>query len=263
MDSVEIEILPEEVAAAPVLEASKPWYEQSYWKAKGEPQERVVLNFADSKTTVVNFNKDIQFEKYRERATQAMKDFGAKFPNALAKLKWILIRDFQGEPIYEGFQVNGITLQRTAEGTMVLEPRAFGDIPHRIARVQNFEGTLAHELGHQVDTEFFDEWRKFWPDVFNEQDNWILDKRKGVPFTELNPPTHKVTGQVATTESQYLADPQQCVTEYAKTKPVEDICESLVAYMYDPELFEAKSPEKFELIRTHDVSIKPATVELK
>lgn len=45
---------------------------------------------------------------------------------------------------------------------------------------------------------------------------------------------------------------QECVTDYAKITIDEDVCESMVAYLYDPELLKRVSPTKYDILRRHD-----------
>lgn len=256
MDELDfIEITPAEITENPSIpENRKAWYDQSYWREKGEPKEKVALKIGDAELNVVNFNKDIKFEDYQARVEKSIENFALRFPSALGKLKWILIRDFQPDPIHEGFPANGLTLNGTPEGTMVLEPRAFEDISHRIEKVQNLEGTITHELGHQIQDNLRGDWIKFWPRASDDPENWIFDK------AGKNLPIHKITGQKSTPpEGRFLKDQESVVSEYSKINSHEDICESIVAYLYDPERLKAVSPEKFEIIQKRDHIINPIT----
>lgn len=129
---------------------------------------------------------------------------------------------------------------------MVLEPRAFEDIIHRVGNVANLEGTIAHELGHQVEESIVGDWLKFWPQTFDDPGNWI--KVEGYTF-----PVHKDTGQRSVPpEGRFMADLGQAVTDYAKISTNEDICESIVAYMYNPDILRAVSRDKFNILQSHD-----------
>jgi len=230
-----------------VDESKKNWFDQSYWKNKDEPKEKRAINVDGEEIGIVNFNDQIRCEEFEERMRSILEDFVKRFPEAKGKLKWILIRDFQTKPLHDDFPSNGLTLKSSPEGTMVLEPRVFEDISHRIEGVPNLDGTLIHEMGHQVEEVFCPDWVKFWPMAVDHPENWIFDKT-GKTF-----PTHRVTGQKATTpEGRFLANQQAVVTEYAKISMNEDICESLVAYVYKPELLKQKSLDRFQTIELHN-----------
>lgn len=136
---------------------------------------------------------------------------------------------------------------------MILEPRAFVDTPHRVSAAPNFEGALVHELGHQLYHEFDPEWReKFpWMYVGDDPENWTFDKSGEKDISKLKPPVNKTTGDIAI-DGRYPAHPKECVTNYARINEHEDICESLVAYLYDPNLLKGVSEDKFNVIAQHD-----------
>ncbi len=60
-------------------------------------------------------------------------------------------------------------------------------------------------------------------------------------------------------QGQFPLQLDQCVTYYAKQNMNEDICDSMVAYIYDPNLLKTISPDKFAILEAHDAKQeKPA-----
>jgi hypothetical protein len=62
---------------------------------------------------------------------------------------------------------------------------------------------------------------------------------------------------------QFPAKPEEYVTHYALLEPEEDICESMVAYMYDPELLQRTSPQKFEILKSKDQASELVNAEIR
>lgn len=48
--------------------------------------------------------------------------------------------------------------------------------------------------------------------------------------------------------------PDSCVNFYARQNMGEDIAESMVAYIYDPDFLKTISPEKFTILERHDAN---------
>ena len=57
-------------------------------------------------------------------------------------------------------------------------------------------------------------------------------------------------------QAQYPLQPDQCITYYARQNIREDICDSLVAYIYDSDKLKAIAPEKYAILQSHDLSLK-------
>lgn len=51
---------------------------------------------------------------------------------------------------------------------------------------------------------------------------------------------------------EFSLQPDQCVNYYAKQNMEEDICDSMVAYIYDPQLLQGVSPDKLNIFQKHD-----------
>jgi hypothetical protein len=96
------------------------------------------------------------------------------------------------------------------EKAFKLYPAAFREINfHDIKGVKNLEGTLIHELTHALTGTILNQWRK--------QFGWYDDWEDGRQF----PGGWKSHDKL--TEGE-----ENCISEYAKSKPDEDICDSMV-----------------------------------
>lgn len=126
-------------------------------------------------------------------------------------------------------------------------------IPHRIQSASNFEGTFVHELGHLIKNQFEGEWRrKFqWVHCLDNEEEWEIRK---APNGE-NRWFHKKTGEMSP-QGQYPLQPDQCITDYARQIIDEDICDSLVAYIYESEKLKEVAPDKFAILESHDAKQK-------
>ncbi len=96
-----------------------------------------------------------------------------------------------------------------------LYPKAFENIEHRVKGVSNLEGTLIHELSHKLASEFVNEWSKKFGKKLKEK-----KKTPGGSFCEWKG--------------------ENPVTELAKYDPIEDFCESMVAFFKNPSLLDVK-----------------------
>ncbi len=59
---------------------------------------------------------------------------------------------------------------------------------------------------------------------------------------------------------EYPLQPEECVTEYATHNIDDDVCESVVAYLFDPELLKRVSPTKYSIIESLDQGGLPSEV---
>lgn len=116
-------------------------------------------------------------------------------------------------------------------GTLVLTDAASNPVDFKDQRTQ-YKGTLAHELTHGL-TNGFD------PRDCKSYDNWkdnplMREWAKAAGWNKL------LTG---------LKDPSKAPTNYAKTNPKEDLSESVMLYLYEPDTLKTKSPERHEFIQ--------------
>lgn len=64
-------------------------------------------------------------------------------------------------------------------------------------------------------------------------------------------------------QGQFSLQPDQCVTHYARQNMGEDICDSMVAYIYDPDLLRTVSSDKFDILAGHDAKKAHSKVATK
>lgn len=173
------------------------------------------------------------------------------FPDIVDKLKWILIDDKAEASIFgdpEKYPLNGYAL--TPWKAIRILPRGMGEMPHRIATTSNFEGTLTHESTHLIQQLFQPDWDKQfkWDFCFNHEDEWELRRTPdGKSKKWFNKQTDEMSPQ-----GQFALQPDQCINYYSKQNSGEDICDSVVAYIYDPDRLQDVSSEKYKIIQSHD-----------
>lgn len=230
------------------------WFYQDYWREKGLASEQVEIEVDGNPVTLYNFDGANAFDDYKLGSLMdAMKQLGLHFPEALQRLRWVLIDGTQLKSIYgdtQKFPTNG----QVVHGTNAFRffPRGVRtDIPHRIPGANNLEGTFVHETAHLIQANFQDDWRKGFQWGFCDEfpEDW---EYRTPPDGDRKFPFHKQNGDMMP-QFQYPVQPEQCVNYYAKLSLEEDIAESLTAYVYEPELLQSISPTKFELLAAHDV----------
>ena len=197
------------------------WFLQEYWQEKGLPKEQISVEI---KTEDENFK--IEIYNWGEILTkdqlktieEVLKLFSliAK-GKALRQTKYILIDNIKGKkhPII-GKEMSGEATPSIFDRRIIrLYPKAFENIEHRVKGVSNLEGTLIHELSHKLAPEFVNEWSKKFGKKLKEE-----KKTPGGSFCEW--------------------EGENAVTELAKYDPIEDFCESMVAFFKNPSLLDVK-----------------------
>lgn len=228
------------------------WFTWDYWREKGTPQEQVEFSVDGKPITVYNFSPDKPFtEDHLERAKRVFQELSSHFPQVLDQVRWILIDNEQlpsalGDP--ELYPTNGMAQAKWK--SFRLFPRGMELFTYRIPKTSNFEGVVTHELAHLIEDEFEKEWReKFqWEFCLDYEDDW---EWKQSPDATMKRPFNKHTGEMAAM-AKFPLQPDQSVTSYAKIDWNEDLCESIAAYIHDPELLQRVSPDKFTIIERHD-----------
>lgn len=230
----------------------KDWFTSEYWRSKGLPEEQIEFQMNGQAITVYNWNKDKPFtDEHIQKAQRAFQELASRFPQITDQMRWILIDDKQeasafGDP--EKYPLNGFAM-RGWEAFRLL-PRGMELIPHRVAKASNFEGTFVHESTHLIQQQFEPEWsEKFkWDYCYDHEDEWEI---RPTPDGTTQRWFNKQTGEMSP-QGQFPLQPDQCVTYYAKQNMGEDICDSIVAYIYDPDLLQGVSPDKSGIFQKHD-----------
>lgn len=241
---------------------AKEWYTQEYWRGKGLPSEQLEFTINGRQITLYNFNSEVPFtDEYITRTQRVLNQFATRFPETLDELRWVLIDDIQPSSLLgdeELYPTNGTAMREYRAFRFM--PKGIKLSPHRVEAASNYEGTLVHELGHLIQGKFEKEWReKFkWNYCFDHDEDWEVRETRSGERKWFN----KQTGEMSP-QGQFPLQPDQCVTAYARQNMGEDICESLVAYIYDPELLKRVSPDKFEILRIHNSQEKPPTTSVR
>ncbi|MBU6389018.1 hypothetical protein KGQ71_00725 [Patescibacteria group bacterium] len=236
------------------------WFTMDYWRKKGKPEEQVELNVDGQNISVFNYCKKTPLTE--EHIAQLERVYGRlaqHFPEALRNIRYFLINNVQtpsllGDP--ERYPTNGSAMARLQ--AFQLFPRGTGLMPHRIQAASNFEGTVAHETTHLIQEKFDKPWseRYRWEQCMNFPDEWEMrDSPDGTRKVFYN----KSTGEMAP-QFEFPLQPEECVTEYAKLNMHEDICESMVAYLCDPDRLRLVSPGKYEILERLDQKRESVTV---
>lgn len=245
----------EEILKEVVKEREKTdWFIDKKWREKGQPEEQIEFEINGEKITIYNFCKEKQItDKQVELTQKALREISSKFPQILDKVKYILINDKPTVSAWgdeEKFPCNG-----TFSGdwkAVILYPRTLDPINHRIKGATNLDGTIVHEIGHSISSDFDAEWKKAGLEYVMTLDNEDWETFKSPDGTK-NWYRNKKTGRVAFSHG-CMADLDQCVTEYGSINQHEDICECIVACIFNPELLKKISPKKFEILQSHDVN---------
>lgn len=106
------------------------------------------------------------------------------------------------------------------DGAMILYPRAFEHIEHRVPGVSNLEGTIIHELSHKIvdkNVKFAEEWAR----KFGEKEKF---ESKGI----------ETPGGLRSFWKP--KDNYPCVSNLAAYDNKEDICDSMVAALRNKQL---------------------------
>lgn len=221
----------------------KEWFTDESWREKGTPLEQVELTIGEQPLTIYNWNKPVTDEQIA-RITQTLATLYSKFPQLEGKLRWILIDNILDIKNASGETQNGNCMPK--QRAFRLLPRGMELFPHRVAVATNLEGTLVHEIIHLLEPELLEEWNKEfgWVDC-GDLPGWeVKETTVGNRFVNTN------TGEISPT-GYYAEDPEQCVTPYARQSVGEDIAESGVAYIFDPESLTRISPKKLSILERH------------
>lgn len=239
------------------------WFTLEHWRKKGNPQEQVEFLVNEQQITVYNFNSEKPLtDDHLERAQSVFQEMASRFPQAMNQIRWIMIDDEQlpsafGDP--EKYPTNGMVYKNW--NAFQFYPRGTELFPYRIPAVSNFEGVFSHELTHLIQSEFEAEWaEKFqWAYCWDYEDDWEV---RPTPDGTAKRWFNKETGEMSP-QGQFSLQPDQCVTYYARQNMSEDICESMVAYIYDPEYLKTVAPEKYEILAKHDAGQEKPEVTVR
>jgi hypothetical protein len=200
----------------------KNWWLQEYWQSKSV-QEQIVIKFGESEISVYNYGESLKQEQIQSIESILQSFSTLKKSNALKNINAILIDDIQGVNQNTGEDLNGYG---ALDKGLKLYPNSLKPIDHRVANVSNLEGTVIHELSHGIGENIEQQWRKEF--------GWKPRENR-----------EKMTGDAYSYE--YTVAPENCVTDYARINAKEDLCESMVAALKNPEILD---PARLKFIRS-------------
>ncbi len=230
---------------------AREWYTSGYWREKGLPLEQLDITIDNHPITIYNYNGERPLtEVHVTKAVSSLERVARSFPRILDKIRWILVENKQPPSLLGEeniYPTNGKAMEE--KKAFYFTPRGMELTPHRIEKASNFEGTLVHELGHLIQDELEEEWSKEfgWEYCWEDEERWEIKQTESGQQRFFN----KETGEIAP-HGQYPLQPDQCVTGYARQNMAEDICESLVAYFFDPERLKEISPQKFAILERYN-----------
>lgn len=243
-------------------EEGQEWFTTPYWRAKGDPTQQIEFTVDGMPVTLYNFNQERPLsEDHLDRARSVFEKVGTRFPRAVEQARWILLNDIQPPSAFgdnDRYPING-EAHRNWRAVQIY-PRGAELFPYRIPKASNFEGILTHELTHLIQDDFMEEWRKKfqWKYCWNHEEEWEI---RPTPDGTSQRWFNKATGEMSP-QGEFAQEPEQCVTEYARQNMREDICESVVAYLYDPDLLSSVSPEKFAILEGMDAQKAKPSIEV-
>jgi hypothetical protein len=192
------------------------WWLQNHWREKGSPTEQINIKVGKSTVSIYNFREKGLKQDQISRIQDVLEKYQSIIDGqSLEVVDYILIDDEQKTNPNDGKPQNGRAAKR--DEAIILYPNAFEE-DHRVPGVDNLAGTVAHELGHSIEDQI--KIKSDWMDKFG----WSYAEPENIE--EL--PSGKPQGHT-------LKNADQCVTNYAKMDPIEDLCESMVAALYNPD----------------------------
>ena len=235
------------------------WYMAEEWREKGQPNEQISVQVGGKTIELYNYNEAAMTDEHLAVLQRMFTQFGSHFPQLLDRLNYILIDDKQPESVWSDenrYPLNGLAMKEWR--AFKFSPRGVDTaIPHRLQFVSNFEGTGAHEFTHFMEDLFGSAWHE------NFKWDWCMDDTERFELIELSPGKKqwhdKTTGE-AYPSGIFPHEDYGFVSFYAQLNQSEDICESMVAYLYAPEWLQQVSPKKYDIFRSVDAGLQSPEV---
>lgn len=205
----------------------KNWWFKEEWIKKGIPKEQILIKINGDEIDIYNWHEPIKDEQINT-IKNVVKEFFLIDKEALMKNRYILIDDERKKHFLTGEEENGYGAGK--DRAMILYPRAFEPIEHRVPGVSNLEGTTIHELSHKV-VKKNHKFKEEWTERFGEKTKF---REKG----------RETPGGMRSFWKP--KDNYPCVSKLATYDSEEDICDSMVAALRNEQLLH---PEKLESLR--------------
>jgi hypothetical protein len=193
--------------------AAKHWYLQDKWCDK-TVQEQIVITVGTVSLEIFNFGESLEAWQLEQIQT-AIRDYSQlRNKKVFETVKGILIDNEQPLNPHTGKELNGWAGK---DGAIKLYPAALRAVPHRVAGVSNLEGTVIHELSHNLGTDFENRWRKEF--------GWeSVETPEQLPGGAYRYERNK--------------ESERCITDYAQVNAAEDVCESMVGALRNPDMLD-------------------------
>ena len=216
------------------------WWLQNYWRDKGEPTEQIV--FGKDKMEIFFFSfLDRSLQKEETHSIQnAIESHCRVLDGKAVKRTRFMLFDNNQKTNRKNGKAQNSKLSRKEE-LITLYPTTLKTTGHRVPKVNTLEGALIHELTHYIYGSVLKEWKHlFGWYTLDEPEELKGDKPKWLKTKA----------------------PKRCVTDYAQIGPIEDVAESVVAALQNPEILD---DQKLEFIQDNLLSSnkKEPTVEVK
>jgi hypothetical protein len=203
------------------------WWLWEAYEAKELPKEQIELTDGNHEITIYNYGVDLE-QRHLDEIQEVLGIFaGIRDGIAFQHLRYLVIDDDQPINPKNGELQNGSGPVHTDR--IALYPAAFRDMPSKVTpKTSHLKGTLTHEITHGLTDEFVlesnDTKDKYFINQWIKIGKWKIGELRTLPG-----------GSVS---ARYTEEPERCVSEYAKFDQDEDMCESMVANVFDPEILD-------------------------
>ena len=230
------------------------WYMAEEWREKPLPQEQIKIQVGDKNIDLYNYGETKLSDDHLAILNRLFQQYGSHFPQLLDQLNYILIDDKQPNSVWNDenkYPLNGLAMKDWK--AFKFSPRGIDTtLPHRLQFVSNFEGTGAHEFTHFIESVFAEKWHE------NFTWDWCMDETDRFELRESSPGNKqwvdKQSGE-AYPSGIFPHKDEGFVTHYARLNQSEDMCESMVAYLYAPEWLNEVSPTKYQILKSADANL--------
>lgn len=208
------------------------WWLNAHWQEKGLPQEEFIWQMGDKKISIFNFGQTLTDQNVQDFKL-ALDSIAANTQYGLEGLEYILIDNTDKAHNYaeEGQLVRGESI--TPQRSIVLYPTVITEQSYRDGQlgenISGIQGIIPHEIGHQFGYNSAGENNQLVVNLWNNDYGFGRYNEEKGDFEVTNP--------------------SETVSDYARLNPSDDLCESLVAAIYNPGRLQAVSPKKLEFMR--------------
>lgn len=214
------------------------WWMRDTWVEKGLPKEEFLLADGEHQVTLFNYGDPLE-RRHLDEVMSVLGLFSAiRNGKVFERVSYIVVDNVNLMNEKSGELSNGHG--PTDDNKITLYPNALASIRNRVTdKASNLEGTLTHELTHGLNDVYLDiegsVTEKYIEVAWMKIGNWTIgDKPRILPGGGIS--------------AEVTTDPDRCVTVYAQSDSGEDMCDSMVATLFDPEVLDE---DKLYFLQTH------------